>query len=179
MEYLFIAAAERQVRHPCPASEALGARPTHLRVALAALLLLAPILAPGGEAGNVQARSETTIPMPADTKDKPLKGLMLGDRQQESVAEITAIRLKSLPAGDVEPLKVIWVVTMSNTRPITQVAHLKLSLRDAEGERLSTARGRLSIATGTSKKEYEVKMKAKAADWEASHKLQLEVAWSG
>lgn len=176
MEYPQLAAAARQVCRPPLAGKARGARPCGLRPVLAVLLLLAPVAA--GAVG-VQARSETVILMPTDTKAKPLKGLMLGDRQQESVAEITAIRLKSLPAGDAEPLKVIWIVTMSNTRPITQVANLKLSLRDAEGKRLASARGRLSIVTGTLNKELEVKMKAKAADWQASSKLQLQVDWIG
>ena len=142
-------------------------------------LLCGLILVPPAEGAGVQARSRATIDMPKDTKDQPVQGLMLGDRQQESVAEITAIRLQSLPDEGVDPAKVTWVVTMSNTRPITQVVNLKISLRDEEGNRLASGRGRLSVAQGTKDKELKVKMKVTAAAWQASHTVELEADWIG
>jgi hypothetical protein len=142
-------------------------------------LFCGAILVPLAEGAGVQARSRATIDMPTDTKDQPVQGLMLGDRQQESVAEITAIRLKSLPEEGVDPAKVIWVVTMSNTRPITQVVNLKISLRDKDGKRLASGRGRLSVATGSKGKELKVKMKVAAAAWQAGHKVELQADWIG
>ncbi len=66
---------------------------------------------------------------------------------------------------------------MSNSRSITQIVNLKLILRDAEGERLASGRGRLSIATRTVDKEYEVKTKVRRTAWEASHELHLQADW--
>lgn len=166
-----------------PTGTAPCAHRAHVWAVVGYLVLLGgAIVAPLAEGAGVQARSRATIAMPTDTKAQPLKGLMLGDRQQESVAEITAIRLKSLPEEGVVPLHVLWAVTMSNTRPITQIVNLKISLLDEEGNRIVSARGRLSIATGTRDKEIEVKMKMKkvdAAAWQASHKVELQADWSG
>ena len=96
-----------------------------------------------------------------------------------SVAEITSIRLKSLPKEGVEPVRLVWVVTMSNTRSINQVLTLKISFRDKQGKRLASGRSRLSIASRSVDREFEIKMKVKAAAWEASSKLELQADWMG
>ena len=166
-------------------SSRISSLPVHgireMPLALAALLLgVALILAPLAEATFIMKRSEARIAIPKDEEAKPLKEMFVGSRQEESVAEITSVRVKSLPGeGGAEPVKVVWVVTMSNTRPITQVVMLKITLRDEQGERLATCRGRLSIATSTLDKEYEVKMKLKAGVWQSGSRVELKADWIG
>ncbi len=147
--------------------------------AAVACLILGLLPAPWAEAAPLIGRTITRIEVPRDTKSRKLKTMFVGDRQQESVAEITSIRLKRLPQGDVESMRLTWVVTLSNTRSITQVANLTISLLDERGKRLGSARGRLRIATSTTDKEYELKMKFKAVAWEASRKLELKADWIG
>ncbi len=141
--------------------------------------LAALILAPLAEADMVMKRSHAKMDMPANDQVHPLEGLVFGSPEVESVAEITSIRLKSLPDESAERVKVVWVVTMSNTRATTQVVIFAITLRDEQGKRLATGRGRLSIATDTFDKEYQVKMKVKAAAWQASSKVELEASWIG
>ena len=150
-------------------------------LALAALLLGVPLfLAPLAEGSFIMKRSEVQIAIPKDDEAKPLKDMFVGSRQKESVTEITSVRVKSLPEeGGAEPVKVVWVVTMSNTRPITQVVMLKITLRDEQGERLVTCRGRLSIASSTLDKEYEIKMKLKAGIWQSGSRVELKADWIG
>lgn len=162
-----------------PLTGGAGGRRLRLPAATAGLISLCLVLAPLARAAGIMSRSETRLAMPRDTKARPLEGIFIGSHRQELVTEITAIRLKSLPDEDDDRLLLIWVVTMSNSRSITQVVNLKIILRDEEGERLSSARGRLSIATRTVDKEYEVKTKVTREVWEASHELELQADWIG
>lgn len=118
--------------------------------------------------------TSATIPMPTDDKITMLAGLEYGVGWK---AEITSIRLDPKTVGEGDPMRPVWVVTGSSSRPQLQKVNLQITLLDSDGNPVGTVKKFLILKVASVNVEYPIKMKIKAAAWEQATQVRIRATF--
>jgi len=118
--------------------------------------------------------TSATIPLPTDEKTTMLAGLEYGVGWK---AEITSIRLDQKTVGEGDPMRPVWVVTGSSSRPQMQKVNLQITLLNSEGKPVGTVKKFLILKVASVNVEYQIKMKVKAAAWEQATQVRIRVTF--
>ena len=145
---------------------------TRRGLVLLSLALVMLIAAPTVDAA--MKITSATIPMPTDDKAIKLASLWYG---VEWKTEITSIRLERDTEGG-DPLRPIWVVTGSSSRPQIQKVILQITLLDEAGKPVGSVKKFLILKVGSVNEEYKVKMKVKAAAWERATQVTIRATFT-
>lgn len=119
--------------------------------------------------------TSATIPLPTDEKPTRLASLWYG---LEWKAEITSIRLDLKPEKGADPVRPVWVVTGSSSRPQVQKVIVQINLLDSNGKSVGSVKKYLFLKAITENQEFPIKMKAKAAAWEKTVQVKITATFT-
>jgi len=144
------------------------------RLSAVAVLVMGLLVVAAPVQGAMKITS-ATIPLPTDEKATRLASLWYG---LEWKVEINSIRLdlESIQGGD--PLRPVWVVTGSSSRPQVQKIIVQINLLDSNGKSVGTVKKYIFLKAITENQEFPIKMKVKAAAWEKTEQVKITATFT-
>ena len=120
--------------------------------------------------------ASTTIGVPMDDKPVLLAGLEYPGAGW--TVALTAVQLEVEPDEAADPVRVVWTMTGSSSRPMVQKVIIELHVLDSAGKKLKSVKKFVVVKSSTDHQEFPIKMKIKRADWERAHKVQIKTTFT-
>ena len=120
--------------------------------------------------------ASTTIGVPMDDKPVLLAGLEYPGAGW--TVALTAVQLEVEPDQAADPVRVVWTMTGSSSRPMVQKVIIELHVLDSAGKKLKSVKKFVVVKSSTDHQEFPIKMKIKRADWERADKVQIKTTFT-
>lgn len=117
----------------------------------------------------------TTIILPENDKPVLLAGLEYGT---EWVVGFHSVRLEIDQDQDADPLRQLWTLGVSSTRPMIQKVIIEIHLLDSKGKKIKAVKNFAVIKANSTNQEVPIKMKVKKADWDRAEKVLIKVTYT-
>jgi hypothetical protein len=140
-------------------------------VAFAAILILSAVVATAA----MQIKS-ITIPVPTDDDPVLLTGLDYPGAGW--TIEFTSVRVAPDSDEGADPLKLVWTMVASSSRPMVQKVIVEIQLEDKAGKKLKAIKNFVIVKSNAERQEFPFKMKIKQADWERAHTLHIKTTFT-
>ena len=119
--------------------------------------------------------ASTTIPIPEGDKPTLLAGL---EYPGEWTVAITSVQLVRDPEESADPVKPVWKMIGTSTRPMVQKVIIEIHLLDGSGKKLKSVKQYVVIKANAKSQEIPIKMKVKRADWERVERLRIKTTFT-
>jgi len=119
--------------------------------------------------------ASTTIPIPEGDKPTLLAGL---EYPGEWTVAITSVQLVRDLEESTDPVKPVWKMIGTSTRPMVQKVIIEIHLLDGSGKKLKSVKQYVVIKANAKSQEIPIKMKVKRADWERVERLRIKTTFT-
>ena len=119
--------------------------------------------------------ASTTIPIPEGDKPTLLAGL---EYPGEWTVAITSVQLVRDLEESTDPVKPVWKMIGTSTRPMVQKVIIEIHLLDGSGKKLRSVKQYVVIKANAKSQEIPIKMKVKRADWERVERLRIKTTFT-
>jgi hypothetical protein len=119
--------------------------------------------------------ASTTIPIPEGDKPTLLAGL---EYPGEWTVAITSVQLVRDPEESADPVKPVWKMIGTSTRPMVQKVIIEIHLLDGSGKKVKSVKQYVVIKANAKRQEIPIKMKVKRADWVRVERLRIKTTFT-
>jgi len=119
--------------------------------------------------------ASTTIPIPEGDKPTLLAGL---EYPGEWTVAITSVQLVGDTEESADPVKPVWKMIGTSTRPMVQKVIIEIHLLDGSGKKLKSVKQYVVIKANAKSQEIPIKMKVKRVDWERVERLRIKTTFT-
>jgi hypothetical protein len=119
--------------------------------------------------------ASTTIPIPEGDKPTLLAGL---EYPGEWTVAITSVQLVRDPEESADPVKPVWKMIGTSTRPMVQKVIIEIHLLDGSGKKVKSVKQYVVVKANAKSQEIPIKMKVKRADWVRVERLRIKTTFT-
>ena len=128
-----------------------------------------------GPAAAAMKITATTMPLPEDEKPVLLAGLGYGG---EWTVAFTSLRLDRDPNEGADPVRPVWTLEATSSRPMVQKVIIEIHLLDGSGKKVKSVKQFVVVKANTAVQEIPIKMKVKRADWERAERVRIKTTFA-
>ncbi len=121
---------------------------------------------------EVMKQTVAHVMVPAHSSPIPLRGLFYKGR---FTAEITAVRLHTVPDEAADPVDVAWVFSGRNTDGQMHRVGVTVTLVDESGADLADATLKTALRPGAKDQEIKVPMSVPGSTWKSARRMRIGV----